>query len=231
MNKFSGVDKVVVINGKTLISFIIPSGSSAENFPVSPVQLGTRLTALATCFQEFRFTRLDLKLHPYSVGTSVASSTTLALGYFKALNGGSAINQQDVYQSPVSRFITIDDTVPVSMPIGRSNLLGGVRPWYKNFGDTGDENEDKFQGEFVIAANTAVSANLSYVVECSYSVEFRGACDPQEDFPSYRSVCGAIILKSMKEIMLGSKTMKSEEVNKSELTASKIVDALIRRTQ
>lgn len=217
---YSGKDKIVHVEGKTLVSFIITSGSSYENYPVSPGALGTRLTAMATCFQLYRFTKFSLRIHPFSFGTAISGASTFAFGYFKEYNSIAAINQQDIYQSVASRFITDDDTGVIGFEVPKSALLGGEFPWYKCATDSATLLETA-QGFLAIACNQNVTTTVTIVVECAYTIEFRGACDPIETLTTLPP-SGIRSFKSVRDLKQEQVTV---EENKSELTASKIVRA------
>jgi hypothetical protein len=167
----SGHDSIVVVPFKNLIT-VSDVASQFVKIPINPNQLGTRLTAVSSGFQQFRLRAAELRLHNLSSGTNLAG---VAVGYFKTLEG-TLVNQNDVYQAAASRFISGSDTVPQILKIGKSEFLGGVRPWYKVTQDTGDEVEDTTQGYIIFG--TLANVTTSYIVELSGLVEFRGAIDP-----------------------------------------------------
>jgi len=124
---------------------------------------------------------MKIRLFPFAFGNPSNGVSAIVLGYFKTQPNGLPVNLNDAYQSSVSRIITDDTTVPVAMEIDRKTFNNNVRPWYRCL-DTADETEDKFQGALVAVSNVSVTTTaLTFFVEMSYTVEFRGPCDPVEE--------------------------------------------------
>lgn len=174
----SGTDQVVTINGKTFLFITATTGVASLNLnPLSTgvvgmSGLGGRLAALATCFEEFRFTSLVFKLAP--VPTSFTSGYTV--GYTKVVPATSPTTAEGIYQADASRYISAATTNPQLLVVPRRVLLGGLRTWYKNTYNSGeDDAQDAFQGVFY-SSNAGTSGG--FTLECGYTIQFRGNDDP-----------------------------------------------------
>jgi len=173
----SGTDQIVTINGKTFL--FITATSGVANLNLNPAQTGTgmsslggRLSALASCFEEFRFTRLVFKLSP--VPTSFTSGYTI--GYTKVVPNSSPTTAEGIYQADASRYMGAATTNPQMMTVPRRVLTSGLRTWYKCIYNSGeDDAEDCFQGVF-FSSNAGTSGG--FTIECGYTIQFRGNDDP-----------------------------------------------------
>jgi len=177
----TGRDRTCMVFGKTLQPFQILTGNTTAFISFNPANFGTRLTALGSVFQQFRFKKVRLVLHPFTFGTASASVTSIVIAYAKIPPKGSVTNQNDAYQFPASRIITDDETVPVVMNLSEDILLRGTRSWWECNPASGDDPEDSNQGQFLLVSNPAITANTTFSVEIGYELELRAPCDPNEE--------------------------------------------------
>jgi hypothetical protein len=168
-----GADRTVTIPGKLLINVAISStaGTSIFTLPVNPSSIdSTRLTALNSSFELFRFVSINLRIYP--AVTDTPGRTPMAVSYSKVDNAPAA-GLDKSYIAPTSRYIDSIVTVPVNMKLGRSDLLNSTNPWWAT-GDIGGEATDYVQGYLHFNIEGAgVTVDSSTIVECSYVVCFR----------------------------------------------------------
>jgi hypothetical protein len=170
----SGVDRVESIPGKFLLTVTIQGNAPAFALPISVNSMGARLTTLGLVFQEARFSNIRIVLHPgFALGSTRAS---YAVGYFKVIPVTPPATFVNLYSGAVSRYLDIGDTVPVPLNLGRSVLLGGIRPWYT----TNSTSPDNTQGILYVLPSVPVNG-LSVNLEISYVCHFRGATLPPVD--------------------------------------------------
>jgi len=168
-------DPIVTITGKFLLPFSIGTANVNSPLPVSIATLGSRLSTFSSLYQQFRFTKMKLVLHP---GNIANVNTSYVLCYFKDVDVNTApANFANAYQAPVSRYHDADETVPCSMTLNRSMLLHNTRPWFNTIG-TSTITSDFTQGVFFLVLNSAPATAFSANIELVYSVQFRGATNP-----------------------------------------------------
>lgn len=165
-------DRTVTINGRQLLQFTILTGNSSASLPVTITSFGSRLTTIATTFQQYRFTSMKLVLHP---GNIANVNTSYVLGFFKnsvVITGPTNFN--NTYQSQSSRYHDADETVPCQMVLNRSALLDNLRPWFSTL--VGSDLIDSQQGVFYVCTGAPTPSNsFTAYVECVFTVQFRGA--------------------------------------------------------
>lgn len=163
-NLLSGTDPVVRVTGKELQ--VISQAALTQSIAINPANLGTRLAAFLSLYQEFRFTRMTVKLH--------TAAQNYAVGYSKVV-GLTVSALADVYQLTSSRFLAATDTVPQTLALGPNVLKHGLREWYScEFVGTVADSD---QGTLAIAT-TSTTATVPVVLEIGYCVEFRGPTNP-----------------------------------------------------
>jgi len=171
----SGIDRVESVPGKFLLSVTVTASAPAFALPISVNSMGARLTALGLVFQEARFTSIRVMLHP-GFTTGATTRTSYAVGYFKVIPTTPPATLSNLYSGAVSRYLDTGDTVPIRLNLGRSVLLGGIRPWYT----TNSASPDNTQGILYFLPSSSVNG-LVVNVEVSYVCQFRGATLPAVD--------------------------------------------------
>jgi len=174
----SGRDFPVTFTGKFLINFTTSAVAFTPaqfSLDVAGSALGSRLQTLGSCYEEFRFNQVDLRLHP--VGTAVAG-LSYAVGYTKVIPTTPPVTYAAVYELTSSRFMDLRTTVPINLTLGKDVLHGGARTWYICNAASGSEAEDSIQGALFVLSSTA---SVNVIIEFAYSVTFRGATTPSVD--------------------------------------------------
>jgi len=170
----SGSDRTELIPGKLLQPISLLAGSTLA-IPLAPNSLGTRLTALATVFQEHRFLNVTIMLHPGFSAPGVR--TSYAVGYFKVPPLTPPANLAQVYTATSSRYSDTGDTLPVRLALNRPMLLNNVRPWFTNQVASGSETLDSIQGVLYVSGTS--TSTLDAMLEISYICAMRGPTSPQ----------------------------------------------------
>jgi hypothetical protein len=178
----SGKDRTITITGKCLLQVSVPVANDLILFPlcvanngVIATLLGDRVAAFSDVFQEFRFNRLSVKLHP-GVATGGVRSDIIAV-YSKLIPGGSVpatLPMTDLYELDASRILSAQITVPQMLSLGPDLLKSGLRIWY-SCQDTGLELPDYCNGTLIFSADLT---DTTFLVEIGYSVSFRGDTAP-----------------------------------------------------
>lgn len=163
----SGVDDVVTVPGKALVSVSTDAGSIGT-LPLEISDIDGRLTTLGLTFTEFRFIEITVRIHPNS-------GTTVCLGYFKAPPLNPPTTLALVYGATSSKLIQITETVPQNLFLSKRELLGGLRTWWNTEpASTSDSPLDYTQGIFYAYG----PASSSIEVEFGYRIQFRGQVSP-----------------------------------------------------
>jgi len=161
----SGRDPIVRAAGKVLTTIVV--GNSSLN--LNPGQFaGTTINGLSASYEEFRFTRIEITIHP----SNPIGVNNLIIGYNKTLPRVPGTGFAAVYNSAASRLIAASETSPVTFILDRKMLLGGTRVWYNTQAvPTETEEDDYFQG--VITAITSSTAGTTWLMEIAVVCEFR----------------------------------------------------------
>jgi len=167
----NGSDRTITVRGKYLINLSL--GTSAAAIALNLKTMGARLTTYGTLYQEFRFKRIQVKMHPAETASAIRSDYGLA--YIKTLNTAAPSSISDLYQLPVSRVSTQAETVPVSLMVNENTLRQGTRVWYNTQGPAGTEVDDQNQGAFYFIGSLAAS---NAFIEIGYEVQLRGQTTP-----------------------------------------------------
>jgi hypothetical protein len=175
MSLISGSDRITRFTGKCLLQPSLASATPVQiAITASSTALGARLKALGDVFEEFRFRRIVVKMHP-----SGTAASSYVMTYFKTIPStitGATITTD--YEGTASRLSAGTETVPQTLLLNKSVLLGGLRTWYDT-DTTSSDVEDSVQGVFVLTTNQATAFTL--IIEIGYDVEFRGATTPTID--------------------------------------------------
>lgn len=174
----SGADRTETIPGKILIPVTIAAGGVPVAIPLAVDSMGARLTALGNVFQEHRFTKLTVVLHP---GFTAAAGTraSYAVAYFKVPPLTPPVTVPNAYSGAVSRYHDVGDTIPVRLSLTRGVLMNNVRPWFINNSAAGSETLDSIQGVLYIVP--LLATGLSVNLEFAYSCQMRGPTLPAVD--------------------------------------------------
>jgi hypothetical protein len=177
----SGTDQPVTIRGKTLLGINATSGVAYVHLnplgytgSVSGITLfpGQRLVYLASAFEEFRFKRLQIVLHP--VPSSFTSG--YVVGYSKVIGAAVPTTSEGIYEADSSRYISAGQTTPQTLTINSRTLKGGSRVWYQtNYISSNDSIQDVAQG-VIYTSNAGTSGG--FTLEIAYEIQFRGNDDP-----------------------------------------------------
>ncbi len=154
------------------VSTLQPAAGTYSRYNLTPSAFPGLLATLASCYQEFRFVSLDIKIHPlYGV-------SDVYFGYYKdyPITGPTSVGQ--IMGSLASRDVGLYDTVPASIKLDPQVLLGGVRKWYQCLVSGASEPDDYNQGSFFIFNRAAVTGNAFLTVEFALTCEFRGPTFP-----------------------------------------------------
>jgi hypothetical protein len=170
----SGVDIPVTFTGKALLQpSISNTGPTQIAVTAASTAIATRLKALGDCFEEFRFKKVVVKMHP-----SGAAASSYSVSYHKKeVTTLSAATFATSYEATASRTSVGTDTVPQTLALPPSVLRGGLRVWYAT--DSTEEVDDFAQGVLIITTNAATA--FTPVLEIGYEIEFRGATIPAID--------------------------------------------------
>jgi hypothetical protein len=76
---------------------------------------GSRLATFADLYQEFRFRRISIKMHPATTSAGVKSDYVIS--YAKTLTTAAPSTLLDAYQLPSSRLSAQTDTIPQNYKI------------------------------------------------------------------------------------------------------------------
>lgn len=176
----SGTDRLVTVTGKTLLQIAVPLPNDVITFPLATANdtalvslLGDRVQAFSNVFQEFRFNRVVLKIHPATQTGGVRADQLVA--YSKVLLSVSSVPLVDLYELDCSRFLSFEITVPQTLAIGPSVLRSGLRQWYSCQGGTAIDLVDLCNGALYFSAD---GTDVTFTVEMSYSISFRGDTSP-----------------------------------------------------
>lgn len=175
----SGVDQIVTIHGKTFLAisgttgvpfiYLSPTTTNLSGTSLFP---GARLQLLGSAFEEFRFTKLIIKMHP--VPSSFTSGYTV--GYDKVAATTPPTTAEGIYEADASRYISAAETTSQMLIISPRVLRGGLRAWYKTtYLSSNDAVEDSFQGVLYFS-NAGTSGG--FTCEVGYSLQLRGNNNP-----------------------------------------------------
>jgi hypothetical protein len=177
----SGGDRPVTIVGKTFLGVNATTGvayvhlnplgysGSVSGFTLFP---GQRLMYLAQAFEEFRFRRLTIILHP--VPTTFTSG--YVVGYSKVIGSAAPTTNEGIYEADASRYVSAGQTTSSTLIINPRTLRGGSRVWYQTTYNSGNDNlQDVAQG-VIYSSNAGTSGG--FTLEISYEIQFRGNDDP-----------------------------------------------------
>jgi hypothetical protein len=162
-------DAIVRVVGKGLFQ-LNPTGGSYGSIQLNPGNFNGTLGTTALGYQEFRFTKLMLRVHPlYGV-------SQITVGYFKDVPASIPASFNGIYSSTNSLYISPSETVPQTLTLGKSDLLGGTRVWYQRSAVVGSNTgDDVFQGSiFFVNSGTPTTASGPLTFEFAYEVELRG---------------------------------------------------------
>jgi len=176
----SGSDRTENVPGKFLLSVALPSGTASLAVPLSLDSLGPRLVALGNVFQEHRFVKLRIVLHP-GFNTGATTRTSYVVSYYKVIPVTPPVTVANAYSGAVSRYHDVGDTLPITMSLNRSVLMNTVRPWFINGAPSGSELLDSQQGVLFVVNGGNVTNGLSVNLEISYLVQLRGPTLPAVD--------------------------------------------------
>lgn len=175
----SGVDRTETIPGKILIPVTIAAGGVPVAIPLAVDSMGARLTALGNVFQEHRFTKLTVVLHPAFTAAAGGTRASYAVAYFKVPPLTPPVTVPNAYSGAVSRYHDVGDTIPVRLSLSRSVLMNNVRPWFINNSAVGSETLDSIQGVLYIVP--LLATGLSVNLEFAYNCQMRGPTLPAVD--------------------------------------------------
>jgi hypothetical protein len=172
-NSRAQTDKTITIVGRFLWEPTVSTTQVTLPLTIDSGVFGPRLQSIGSCFQEFRFKRILVKLHPASSSMSVRQNYVVA--YSKALAFTAPTTMADAYQLANSRLSSLNDTIPQTLMLNSQILRQGTRVWYDCAGSTsGVSANDATQGNlFVIGDGSCLPQ-----IEVSYTIQFRGACPP-----------------------------------------------------
>lgn len=168
-------DPIVVITGKGLATFFPTTGNNFSRLDIRPVNFGGVAQATATGYQEFRFTKIQVRIHP------MYGASDLFVGYFKDVPSSPPLSNAGLYAATTSVMCTRSETEPQWLNISRNDLLGGVRVWYQTavIGPPGNVVDDYTQGTIFYSTTGAYStASGPLYMEFAYECEFRGPTTP-----------------------------------------------------
>jgi len=172
-NLLNGTDKTITLSGKYLINQTL--GTTVADLGLNPKNFGTRLSTYTGLFQEFRFRRITIKMHPAT--TSGGARSDYVVSYSKALTTTAPASLVDAYQLPCSRLSAQTDTVPQTFKIDMATLRNGPRVWYNCDSPSGTESQDQVQGFLNFIGTLAAS---SAELEIGYEIQFRGQTTPAD---------------------------------------------------
>lgn len=160
----NGVDRPFTVTGKVLLNFSL-SGTTQQVL-LSPIALdANRLGYLQRAYQEYKFSKLVIRMHQDQ------NPTQWVVAYFKNQTDSIPAVLSSAYQAAASRFLSITDTVPQTLVVQPSVLMGGVRTWYLASTTTGTAL-DQNQGYISITNGNAAASRIW--LEIGYEVSFRG---------------------------------------------------------
>jgi hypothetical protein len=157
-------DLVTKLTGHVIVPISIAALSHVQAFPLVLNSMGTRITEMGVLFQEFCFTRLELKIH--------AAGKEFVVAYAKTIPVTAPTVEADAFQLLNSRLISAQDTNPQFMVLTAQDLRGGLRQWYSTVTVTGEETIDETQGSLYIVTDGA--SGLVTNIELGYSILVRG---------------------------------------------------------
>lgn len=169
----------MTITGKALYQPVIAAAANGLVIPltVTSATLGSRLQALGNVYDEFRFTRIMIKLNP-GFNAAGTARVSYAVAYSKDNTAAFPTSLSTVYELTASRYIDQADTVPMTLVLGQDVLRQGLRVWYAT-NSVGVAAADYQQGQLLLYVQgiTGLTANI----EIGYEIQFRGATNPTED--------------------------------------------------
>jgi len=198
----SGKDPIVKSDAKVLT--IINVGNSV--LQLNPGQFaGTTINGLSASYEEFRFTRIEITIHP----STPIGVDNLVIGYNKTLPRVPPTSFASGYNCAASRVISSTETTPVSLILDRKMLSGGTRVWYNTQAVIGDtEEDDYFQG--VITVITASTAAVTWLMEIAVVCEFRSPTNVNVESPAPEMV----LFKPLPKVV--EKASSSQHVSKED---------------
>jgi hypothetical protein len=144
-------------------------GSTASIHPTNTGYFGSRFADIATSFEYYRITDMNLTLMPSAAG----SADMFVLGYQPGIPSTYATSAQTALEMPVALLQSRTSTVPVRCNISRKMLLGdeSVKWWYTKVGS--NDPSLVYQGIFAWGGYYSNTYNCIAVLE--YEVEL---CNP-----------------------------------------------------
>jgi len=144
--------------------------SGANVFGLNPSTLGTSfspsLLNIASCFMEFRFTRLDFRCFP-----ALGANGDYSISYNPEVQT-VPITITNALQSPYSLLVpkTATSMVPTELSLSRSVLMSGAAKWWKTVPSGSADDWDELQGQIDIIGLAAGSIQI----EVYYTLELTG---------------------------------------------------------
>lgn len=182
----------IVYSGKELLSITVAAATSVRTTLQSLLVSSTSqvLGTLGTTFSMYRFEKLGLSIQPLSpsIGAGV-----MAIGYSNEVSDATPANVSQIASLPVSCLVNAFKTVPTTMSVKRSYLIGEncARFWRTQISTAGTPSStlwDDVQG--TIYYQTSFGGSATFDVLLTYTVVLCDASPPAiTPMPAQRPGC------------------------------------------